>query len=220
MVEMAYGAIGVVSIITLVSIVRILQYRRWYILALQNHNMEFTSPIIFMLDFYQKSLELQTRIEHTAELYKKLCAAGYLPRVILTIGALKGMNEPIAFIDKNLLKTEGVPAENIHTYLGKNFRGAADTFEEVRLACKYAHTTNRDRCMYVVANSLQAVQAFMICLREGIFPVLEQTPLLEESGTWTAGKLFHLVLAFFSPRGNNLLSIAQRFVRRHVSAAI
>lgn len=222
MVEMAYGAIGVIGMITLTCIVRLFQYRKWYVMALKNRNKEDCYPFIVMLDFYQGSPELQTRIERTVELYQKLHSTNCFPYVVTTVGALKGMDRTIASIDKDLLEKKGIPSENLHTYtrIGRNFRGAADTFEEVRLACKYAHTTARDKRVYVVANSLQGVQSFMICIREGIFPTLVQTPLLEESGTWAAGKLFHLVLTFFSPRGNNPLSIAQRFVRRHVSAAI
>jgi len=214
----------ILSIVAVASIAvwQLWRYMRWYRTA--SCRIDTSNPVIVMLDYYQGSSELASRIKKTHELYRQLLMQGKNPYIVLTVGQLKGMSSTIAHLDRNQLVTIGVPSGQIFIYLGKNGKGAADTFEEVRLACEYIRNFSSKLSLgtvHIVTNPLQAFQAFMICVREGIIPSLETVPLQGASDIYVAGKLFQCVLMFFTPRGiMNPLLAAQRCWRRYVSNAI
>ena len=216
MVELGYAVLVVIAIATVV-LIRLIQFRGWYHKALVHRHLDAHGPVIMMLEFYDGSQELEARRQKTKDLYVALSKKGKQPSIVLTAGQLHGENEKISVRSELWFLHNGISASGVCTY---GDPGAADTFQEVRLGCQYAHEQHRDQCVYVVANLLQATQAFMICIREGIFPNVELTPMLETSGTWAAGKLFHIILTFFSPRGHNPISWLQRRIRWHLSSKI
>ncbi len=218
MQEYLVGALGLFVVLVGITGWRVWQYTVWYQRALQVHNPFSKSPIIFMPDHYPLSEEFKGRLRKTVSVYQILHNEGCSPSIVVTCGKLIGWPEPIADVDKMKLVGQGVPEANVHTSLGTRNRGAADTFEEVRLACDFVKKYDRFTRMHIVTNPLQGCQIFMIAVRQRVLPHLEVTPFLMERPFYVAGKLFQILLTFYSPRGKNPISLVQRYVRRHVSS--
>ena len=202
-----------VTVVMLITALRAWQYAMWYTEAL-HHPLYRRKSVIAMLDYYQGSFELEARMSTVCDLYESEKGNAV---VVLCVGQLKGSQDSFASIDKDKLIEKGISPADIFVHLGKREKGAADTFEEVQLACDFAR---KYECLFVVANPLQAAQAFMICIREGIVPIIECVPLYPIHPAYVGIKLFQILLTFYSPRGKNPISFLQKFWRRHISNAV
>lgn len=184
--------------------------------------------VIVMLDFYRDSPELYARIHKTCDLYFQLKQEGLNPRVLLTTGILKGEKQSLATSNAEDLINLGIPRSRINVYLGDRLlgkhrfsrkeQGAADTYEEVLLACEWLRCHDISSA-YVVTNFPQAFHAHFIAMFQKIYlnPVLVSLDLLDNKRAYSVAKLFQAILLLFDPMGRNPLSMAMRVRRRYFS---
>lgn len=90
-------------------------------------------------------------------------------------------------------------------------------YEEIGFACEWLGTQG-EKSMFIVANPLQAFQAYYLAVFNGILPHLRPVELLEIQPFYVVGKLFQAILILFDPRGWNPFSCSIRYQRRHVTS--
>ena len=213
------GVCSVFVIAVMCTALRLFQYYVKYqslVLDRESKDRSEHIKIIVMLDHYRGSSELDARLDATVALYRKLAIPNTCVFVLLTTGKLAGDEMTIARRNMNTLCERGIPLSSLDASGGYS-GNAADTYQEVRVACELAKEVYKVSSMHIVANPLQTYQAFGIAVFNNIYPRLCVVPLLEESPFYVVGKFFQGVLTFFDPNGWNVLSLFTRFWRRKVS---
>ncbi|TSC72902.1 MAG: hypothetical protein G01um101470_256 [Parcubacteria group bacterium Gr01-1014_70] len=204
--------------LVLLTMYRFYQYYTKYQSLVKDNDSRNRSEhvkIIVMLDHY-RGAELDARLEATIALYKQLANNNTRVVVLLATGKLMGDEITIALRNMDTLHAMGIPLSSLDASSG--FSGnAADTFQEVRSACEHAKEVFKVTTVHIVANPLQAFQAFGIAIFNGIYPQLCVIPLLEESPAYAVGKFFQGMLTFFDPNGWNPLSCFIRYKRKNIS---
>ncbi len=209
-----YGVIFTLGLIGVACIFRLWQFRNAYIRVVDGVRTEHTTAIV-MLDYYRESPELYLRLNETVALYQKLKnVIGQKPLVLLTVGKLAGNKDTISVLNKRELSMYGIVHSDLHIFLGDDARGAADTYEEVALACQWLHENNF-KSAYFVGNPLQLFQAYYIAIFNRIYPRLHSVEVIEAEPFYVVGKLLQAVLVLFDPHGWNPMSVYIRWRRRH-----
>lgn len=228
-----YGAgilfIIVTFLLILLVLMRIRQFSQRY--QVLDYLDGITPRVIILLDFYRDSRELRERLLKIHECFSQLEKEGGNPVVLLTTGQLKGEPMPLAVSNARTLIELGVPKERVVVYLGDRLsgtyrfsrrgKGAADTYEEVLLACEWLRQHGISTA-YVVTNLSQAFHAYYIALFQRVLlhPILVSHDLFEPTRSYNIGKLFQTMFLFFDPTGRNPLFSLMRIKRRYFSNAV
>ncbi len=216
--EFIAGVLVTLIVLALFASLRLRQFGRKYRYAYKRFAYETPSTIL-LFEHFRGTPELVHRLAETKYLYDALRKDDVHAKVLLSTGRLYGERAPIAELSKEKLVEMGVPREDIHVYLGENNMGAADTYEETVLACKWLRAQG-EHSAYVIANPLQAFHVYYLSIYNGIFPHLEPVKLLEARVLYIVGKLLQAALVFFDPRGWNPLSMWMRYRRRYIKSTI
>lgn len=201
-----------------VAAIRLRQFAKHY-RALMKESARHRPRSIILFEHYQGTSEWTTRVYAAKALYKKLCAEGISPRIILAVGKIVAYgNLSGAELDKSDLIRAGISPDCIDVYLPSG-KGAVDTFEEVKLACRLLRERGQN-IAYAIANPLQAVIIFYVCIWNGVWPQLEIVPLEEERPFYALGKLVQYAFLLFDPNARNPLAWWIRLKRRHIGGEI
>lgn len=175
---------------------------------------EETPRTIFMHDHFVGSEELKERLAVARDVYQRLRNDDREARILVDVGQLDGAWRAIAYDHDVALVKLGVATGDVHVCLGKTGCGAADTYEEVKLACEWLER-HGEHSVFVVTSVLQAYAAFYMFISRGVWPVLRTSEFLEYRTWYATGKLLQGFLVLVDPYGRNPLSMFIRWRRRH-----